>query len=71
MSDMPKEMTRADEAASNREQELRLVVETIPTPVWRAGPAGNIEYVNKRALEYFGVPLAKPRLGMDGKSPPR
>ncbi|MGC1450065.1 MAG: PAS domain-containing protein, partial [Candidatus Sulfotelmatobacter sp.] len=38
------------------EQELRLVVETIPTPVWRAGPAGNIEYVNKRALEYFGTP---------------
>jgi PAS domain S-box-containing protein len=55
MSDMPKEVTGIDEAASNREQELRLVVETIPTPVWRAGPAGDIEYINKRALEYFGT----------------
>jgi PAS domain S-box-containing protein len=55
MSEMPKEVT-GDEAASNREQELRLVVETIPTPVWRARPDGHIEYVNKRALEYFGTP---------------
>jgi PAS domain S-box-containing protein len=56
MSDVPKEATGVDEAGSNREQELRLVVETIPTPVWRAGPDGHVEYVNKRALEYFGVP---------------
>ena len=46
----------AEETAAEREQELRLVVETIPTPVWRAAPEGNIEYVNKRALEYFGAP---------------
>jgi PAS domain S-box-containing protein len=38
------------------EQEIRLLVETIPTPVWRAAPDGNVEYVNKRALEYFGSP---------------
>jgi PAS domain S-box-containing protein len=46
----------AEETAAEREQELRLVVETIPTPVWRAAPEGNVEYVNKRALEYFGAP---------------
>jgi PAS domain S-box-containing protein len=38
------------------EQEIRLLVETIPTPVWRATPDGNVEYVNKRALDYFGAP---------------
>ena len=38
------------------EQEIRLLVETIPTPVWRAAPDGNVEYVNKRALEYFSSP---------------
>ena len=53
---MSEEGAEAEEFLLNGEQELRLVVETIPTPVWRAGPAGNIEYVNKRALEYFGTP---------------
>jgi PAS domain S-box-containing protein len=56
MSEMPKAVIGAEGAASDREQELRLVVETIPTPVWRAGPEGSIEYVNKRALDYFGAP---------------
>ena len=41
------------------EQELRLLVETIPALVWRAGPEGNIEYVNKRVLEYLGAPLSE------------
>jgi PAS domain S-box-containing protein len=44
-------------ALSHDEQQLRLLVETLPALVWRAGPEGNIEYVNKRALEYFGAPL--------------
>ena len=51
------EDNRADVALTSSEQELRLVVETIPALVWRAGPEGNIEYVNKRVLEYFGAPL--------------
>jgi PAS domain-containing protein len=41
------------------EQELRLLVEAIPALVWRAGPEGNIEYVNKRVLEYLGAPLGE------------
>src|ERR1700722_6522976 len=53
---MSKDGDGAEETAAEREQELRLVVETIPTPLWRAAPEGNIEYVNKRALEYFGAP---------------
>jgi PAS domain-containing protein len=57
MSDMPKAVIGAKGAASDPDQELRLVVETIPTPVWRAGPNGNIEYLNKPALAYFGARL--------------
>jgi C4-dicarboxylate-specific signal transduction histidine kinase len=59
MSDMAKEVISADRAAPEPEQELHLAVETIPTLVWRAGPKGNIEYVNKRALEYVGAPVSE------------
>ena len=53
---MSKEGDGAEGALLSAEQEIRLLVETIPTPVWRAAPEGNVEYVNKRALEYFGSP---------------
>lgn len=56
---MSKQDNGAEEALTSREQELRLLVETIPALVWRAGPEGNIEYVNKRVLEYFGKPLGE------------
>src|SRR3954447_18619181 len=39
--------------------EFRLLADTIPTLVWRARPGGDIEYVNKRVLEYFGAPLGE------------
>jgi PAS domain-containing protein len=52
---MAKEGDGAERALLSCEQEIRLLVETIPTPGWRAAPEGNIEYVNKRALEYFGA----------------
>jgi len=54
---MPAESNRPVEALTSHEQELHLLVETIPALVWRAGPDGNIEYVNKRVLEYLGKPL--------------
>src|SRR5277367_6027617 len=41
---MSKEGDGAEEALSSREQELRLLVETIPALVWRAGPEGNVEF---------------------------
>src|SRR5437588_5395052 len=56
---MSKEDNGAEGALTSREQELRLLVETIPALVWRAGPEGNIEYVNKRVLDYFGKPLGE------------
>ena len=47
---------RPEKALTSSEQELRLLVEAIPALVWRAGPEGNIEYVNKRVLDYLGAP---------------
>jgi PAS domain S-box-containing protein len=36
---------------------LRLVIDTIPTLVWRAGPDGATEFLNQRCLEYTGLSL--------------
>jgi PAS domain S-box-containing protein len=51
------EDNRADVALTRGEQELCLLVDTIPMLVWAAGPEGDIEYVNKRVLEYLGATL--------------
>jgi PAS domain S-box-containing protein len=56
---MSTEGNRPEEALTSSEQELRLLVEAIPALVWRAGPEGNIEYVNKRVLDYLGAPLGE------------
>ena len=56
---MSKEGKIPEEAPTSSEQELRLLVEAIPALVWRAGPEGNIEYVNKRVLDYLGAPLGE------------
>src|SRR5271166_4778347 len=56
---MSKKANRAEEALTRSEQELRLLVEAIPALVWRAGPEGNIEYVNKRMLDYLGAPVGE------------
>jgi PAS domain-containing protein len=45
------------EDANEQRSRASFACETIPALVWRAGPEGNIEYVNKRVLEYFGKPL--------------
>jgi PAS fold/Histidine kinase-, DNA gyrase B-, and HSP90-like ATPase/His Kinase A (phospho-acceptor) domain len=42
---MSSEGDGSGEALSSREQELRLLVETIPALVWRTGPEGNVEYL--------------------------
>jgi PAS domain S-box-containing protein len=54
---MSKEDNKPEDALTSSEQELRLLVEAIPALVWRAGPEGSIEYVNKRVLDYLGAPL--------------
>ena len=45
----------ADEALSSTERALRLLVDTIPTMVWTAGPEGNIEYVNNCIPIYYNI----------------
>ena len=46
-------------APTSSEQELRLLVDAIPALVWKAGPDGRFEYVNRRVLEYIGAPLSE------------
>ena len=55
----PRRRTGPEKTLTTSERELRLLVEAIPALVWRARPEGNIEYVNKRVLDYFGAPLSE------------
>jgi len=41
------------------ERELRLTLDSIPTLAWRTRPDGFAEYLNKRWLDYTGLPLAR------------
>src|SRR5882762_6086027 len=47
---------------SGDEQDIRLVVDTIPTLAWSAGPDGSADFVNQRWLDYTGL-SAKQALG--------
>ena len=46
-----------EERIRQTEQELRLVIDTIPALVWSALPDGSVDFVNQRLLEYTGLPL--------------
>jgi PAS domain S-box-containing protein len=45
------------------EDRLRLVTDTIPTLVWRAGPDGSPDFLNQTALDYTGLSLDQAALG--------
>src|ERR1700722_16883844 len=45
------------------EDRLRLVIDTIPTLVWRAGPEGNPDFLNQPALDYTGLTLDQAATG--------
>jgi PAS domain S-box-containing protein len=45
------------------EDRLRLVIDTIPTLVWRAGPEGIPDFLNQRALDYTGLSLDQAETG--------
>jgi PAS domain S-box-containing protein len=45
---------RTEEALRASARHLRLMTETIPALVWRTTPDGEIDYVNRRVLEYTG-----------------
>jgi PAS domain S-box-containing protein len=46
----------ADDEASNAiEERLRLIIDTIPTIVWRKLPDGSADFLNRNFLEYTGL----------------
>jgi PAS domain S-box-containing protein len=42
-------------------QDIRLVVDAIPTLAWSAGPDGSADFVNQRCLDYTGYLQSKLR----------
>jgi PAS domain S-box-containing protein len=47
----------AEEAANVIEERLRLIIDTIPTIVWRKLPDGSADFLNKHFREYTGLSL--------------
>lgn len=47
---------RAEDALRTREKELRDVIDMIPAIVWTTLPDGSSAYVNRRFIEYSGLP---------------
>ncbi len=56
-------LQRAFDEIKRSEDRLRLVTDTIPTLVWRAGPDGSPDFLNKPALDFTGLSLDQARLG--------
>jgi hypothetical protein len=54
---------RIEAALVQSEDRLRLVIDTIPTLVWRAGPEGNPDLLNQPALDYTGLTLDQAEKG--------
>jgi PAS domain-containing protein len=51
--------------------QFRLVIDTIPTLVWRARPNGYADFVNRRWQDYTGLsPEQAQRLGLDSRDSP-
>jgi PAS domain S-box-containing protein len=50
---------QAEEALRRSENELRLVVDTIPVMAWTLQPDGVVDFFNRRSLEYAGLSFAE------------
>jgi PAS domain S-box-containing protein len=48
-------LQRAFDEIKKSEDRLQLVIDTIPTLVWRAGPEGAPDFLNQPALDYTGL----------------
>ncbi|WP_354210779.1 MULTISPECIES: PAS domain-containing protein [unclassified Bradyrhizobium] len=48
-------LQKAFDEIKKSEDRLRLVIDTIPTLVWRAGPDGVPDFLNQTALDYTGL----------------
>jgi len=58
-----KKLQRAFDEIKKSEDRLRLVIDTIPTLVWRAGPEGIPDFLNEPALYYTGLSLDQAETG--------
>ena len=58
--DIDEEM-RAQEALRARERELSLLVDMVPSNLWRLTPDGETTLANKRMADFFGLDLADKR----------
>ncbi|MEH2567931.1 AAA family ATPase [Bradyrhizobium sp. AZCC 2289] len=57
------ELQKAFDEIKKSEDRLRLVIDTIPTLVWRAGPEGSPDFLNQPALDYTGLSLDQAETG--------
>jgi PAS domain S-box-containing protein len=56
-------LQRAFDEIKKSEDRLQLVIDTIPTLVWRAGPEGAPDFLNQPALDYTGLSLDQAETG--------
>jgi PAS domain S-box-containing protein len=56
-------LQKAFDEIKKSEDRLRLVIDTIPTLVWRAGPEGNPDFLNQPALDYTGLSVDQAAAG--------
>jgi PAS domain S-box-containing protein len=56
-------LQKAVDEIKKSEDRLRLVIDTIPTLVWRAGPDGVPDFLNQPALDYTGLSLSQTKTG--------
>src|SRR3981189_589908 len=56
-------LQKAFDEIKKSEDRLRLVIDTIPTLVWRAGPEGIPDFLNQTALDYTGLALDQAETG--------
>jgi PAS domain S-box-containing protein len=56
-------LQRAFDEIKKSEDRLQLVIDTIPTLVWRAGPEGIPDFLNQPALDYTGLTLDQAETG--------
>jgi PAS domain S-box-containing protein len=56
-------LQKAFDEIKQSEDRLRLVIDTIPTLVWRAGPDGVPDFLNQTALDYTGLSLDQSKTG--------
>src|SRR3979490_3052435 len=56
-------LQKAFDEIKKSEDRLRLVIDTIPALVWRAGPEGIPDFLNQPALDYTGLSLDQAETG--------